>query len=112
SSRRRHTRSKRDWSSDVCSSDLFRQKISVVLLSCETMECAHFPRASCLLLPFHSHDDCRLQLISPRYCQQRKNPFSNHGQDFGIPSRICNSLCNVVVVKITRKHFDHEAQNR
>src|SRR6266513_4838880 len=24
SSRRRHTRSKRDWSSDVCSSDLFR----------------------------------------------------------------------------------------
>src|SRR5699024_11961882 len=26
SSRRRHTRSKRDWSSDVCSSDLFRQR--------------------------------------------------------------------------------------
>src|SRR5699024_11689543 len=25
SSRRRHTRSKRDWSSDVCSSDLFSQ---------------------------------------------------------------------------------------
>src|SRR5699024_11870975 len=25
SSRRRHTRSKRDWSSDVCSSDLIRQ---------------------------------------------------------------------------------------
>src|SRR5699024_663415 len=27
SSRRRHTRSKRDWSSDVCSSDLTRSKI-------------------------------------------------------------------------------------
>src|SRR5699024_1520322 len=27
SSRRRHTRSKRDWSSDVCSSDLFIQQI-------------------------------------------------------------------------------------
>src|SRR5437868_14471100 len=27
SSRRRHTRSKRDWSSDVCSSDLFNSKI-------------------------------------------------------------------------------------
>src|SRR5699024_11886634 len=26
SSRRRHTRSKRDWSSDVCSSDLLTQK--------------------------------------------------------------------------------------
>src|SRR5699024_11755649 len=29
SSRRRHTRSKRDWSSDVCSSDLESQKILV-----------------------------------------------------------------------------------
>src|SRR5207249_6212726 len=29
-SRRRHTRSKRDWSSDVCSSDLFRQDRNVV----------------------------------------------------------------------------------
>src|SRR5699024_11293229 len=28
SSRRRHTRSKRDWSSDVCSSDLIRQPVS------------------------------------------------------------------------------------
>src|SRR5699024_12141980 len=27
SSRRRHTRSKRDWSSDVCSSDLHNQKL-------------------------------------------------------------------------------------
>src|SRR5207249_7892348 len=27
SSRRRHTRSKRDWSSDVCSSDLGRQEL-------------------------------------------------------------------------------------
>src|SRR5699024_11991670 len=26
SSRRRHTRSKRDWSSDVCSSDLYRER--------------------------------------------------------------------------------------
>src|SRR2546421_7330910 len=30
SSRRRHTRSDRDWSSDVCSSDLFFQSISPV----------------------------------------------------------------------------------
>src|SRR5207249_8593741 len=27
-SRRRHTRSKRDWSSDVCSSDLHRQRVA------------------------------------------------------------------------------------
>src|SRR5207248_5788499 len=30
SSRRRHTRSYGDWSSDVCSSDLQRQKLSVI----------------------------------------------------------------------------------
>src|SRR5699024_11239870 len=29
SSRRRHTRSKRDWSSDVCSSDLFGQNANL-----------------------------------------------------------------------------------
>src|SRR5699024_11689713 len=35
SSRRRHTRSKRDWSSDVCSSDLISfQVISQQLLAC------------------------------------------------------------------------------
>src|SRR5699024_6504883 len=32
SSRRRHTRSKRDWSSDVCSSDLFGAWGAVMLL--------------------------------------------------------------------------------
>src|SRR5207249_9054058 len=31
SSRRRHTRSKRDWSSDVCSSDLLRTRNNVGL---------------------------------------------------------------------------------
>src|SRR5699024_12100806 len=33
SSRRRHTRSKRDWSSDVCSSDLFLLVISMHLVT-------------------------------------------------------------------------------
>src|SRR5205809_4851060 len=32
SSRRRHTRCSRDWSSDVCSSDLIRQAQAVVLV--------------------------------------------------------------------------------
>src|SRR5207247_4040624 len=30
SSRRRHTRSTRDWSSDVCSSDLSRERIEIM----------------------------------------------------------------------------------
>src|SRR5207249_9042986 len=34
SSRRRHTRSKRDWSSDVCSSDLERMTLSSGCLKC------------------------------------------------------------------------------
>src|SRR5699024_11533810 len=32
SSRRRHTRSKRDWSSDVCSSDLYGRPAILILL--------------------------------------------------------------------------------
>src|SRR5699024_11620440 len=31
-SRRRHTRSKRDWSSDVCSSDLFRKAYNMNII--------------------------------------------------------------------------------
>src|SRR5699024_1162526 len=39
SSRRRHTRSKRDWSSDVCSSDLLQEKKPVIL--CGDLNVAH-----------------------------------------------------------------------
>src|SRR5690606_39733625 len=34
SSRRRHTRFSRDWSSDVCSSDLTPKNSSIILLCC------------------------------------------------------------------------------
>src|SRR5438105_10239496 len=37
SSRRRHTRSTRDWSSDVCSSDLHRFRVGVVALVAQRM---------------------------------------------------------------------------
>src|SRR5699024_12136271 len=40
SSRRRHTRSKRDWSSDVCSSDLLSTVLSTVLLSANRQNCS------------------------------------------------------------------------
>src|SRR5699024_11320206 len=42
SSRRRHTISKRDWSSDVCSSDLMRQKAQMI--------CALLPDVPILLI--------------------------------------------------------------
>src|SRR6266513_3363446 len=53
SSRRRHTRSKRDWSSDVCSSDLSRNRAShPVSPDCpcsagELAAAARIGRASC-----------------------------------------------------------------
>src|SRR5699024_11866894 len=44
SSRRRHTRSKRDWSSDVCSSDLDRVPKSVVDASEVGLTVGHDPK--------------------------------------------------------------------
>src|SRR5699024_11868581 len=46
SSRRRHTRSKRDWSSDVCSSDLKKSKYYNILI-------------------------CRINIIAPRQTHAR-----------------------------------------
>src|SRR5699024_11901518 len=49
SSRRRHTRSKRDWSSDVCSSDLsgFIKSQGIFLVS-------YFPSSSSILIRYFS----------------------------------------------------------
>src|SRR5699024_11547178 len=48
-SRRRHTRSKRDWSSDVCSSDLIKKNIlnwenDMQLPHSDILDIAHFSR--------------------------------------------------------------------
>src|SRR5699024_11221180 len=48
SSRRRHTRSKRDWSSDVCSSDLAQADAPRVFAVCAN----HHPVGPTLLHPF------------------------------------------------------------
>src|SRR5437868_12643421 len=45
SSRRRHTRSKRDWSSDVCSSDLFGL-LNAIMLSLLMLDVRHTKRAT------------------------------------------------------------------
>src|SRR5699024_11747792 len=47
SSRRRHTRSKRDWSSDVCSSDLLSTLLSACKFGCCVV--AHQPNAPIFL---------------------------------------------------------------
>src|SRR5690606_41082291 len=54
SSRRRHTRFSRDWSSDVCSSDLYTSKILIAYLKClkvETMD------NKLSIFPIHIHGD-------------------------------------------------------
>src|SRR5690606_40486393 len=43
SSRRRHTRFSRDWSSDVCSSDLSKNRVSYCRIPCDNL----------LRVPFH-----------------------------------------------------------
>src|SRR5207249_3697918 len=51
SSRRRHTRSKRDWSSDVCSSDLTRTNpgdIDLIIVASVTPDML-FPATACLV---------------------------------------------------------------
>src|SRR5699024_11933312 len=55
SSRSRHTRSKRDWSSDVCSSDLFRIRSP----HCQTRR-----NGSPILMPSNSQKGKPSQLIS------------------------------------------------
>src|SRR5699024_11967704 len=57
SSRRRHTRSKRDWSSDVCSSDLEGEKRSFCSPYSSTC-CSRSHRVTCptICFPFKSPD--------------------------------------------------------
>src|SRR2546429_8015451 len=47
SSRRRHTRCSRDWSSDVCSSDLLRRTVDAGLLAGGEERQRHHQRGAC-----------------------------------------------------------------
>src|SRR5699024_7947 len=64
SSRRRHTRSKRDWSSDVCSSDLllelnlFRLRRLQILLEAFTLDSDRAPTTSEYRGPDRSQQSC------------------------------------------------------
>src|SRR5207249_7814027 len=71
SSRRRHTRSKRDWSSDVCSSDLVLQALRRGGKRISRCALRRDPRAALFFLQIHtnafSHDgDKRMRSQAPR----------------------------------------------
>src|SRR5699024_11574716 len=59
SSRRRHTRSKRDWSSDVCSSDLSLHSVVSIHL------CVGALMSLCPCVSEHLLDGCLLDLLQP-----------------------------------------------
>src|SRR5690606_39828786 len=97
SSRRRHTRFSRDWSSDVCSSDLYRGFVMTVLQPVRVAP--HFPVRRMDFTfgrtprywwsgdPFMTHrseerrvgKECRSQLL-PDYEQENDEPSSGCGR--------------------------------
>src|SRR5699024_9686105 len=94
---RRHTRSKRDWSSDVCSSDLHRQacapwpSIPDLLLACSKYSAgyngrskkpaSHAPRGHTYLANCGSHQHWLLANPSgAKYSRRAKGP-SGEGQE-------------------------------
>src|SRR5699024_11824059 len=65
SSRRRHTRSKRDWSSDVCSSDLYKSANFKIISGSGERVPFSYPERVLLLTPI---------LFATNFC---KYPFSS-----------------------------------
>src|SRR5207249_5707252 len=68
SSRRRHTRSKRDWSSDVCSSDLLPKAETIGITSVAGRADIGEPRG------------CRWPGITPQKCAVRHRVAGRHGR--------------------------------
>src|SRR5699024_11813379 len=63
SSRRRHTRSKRDWSSDVCSSDLL-----IIFILPFSSFCSVFSPAPSLCTPYFNYPNTKYSALqSPKH---------------------------------------------
>src|SRR5690606_39748784 len=85
SSRRRHTRFSRDWSSDVCSSDLpFRDRLSAQRpKSCVAAPSCSVARSTCVsTLSHHGSRTCSSTPIpKPRIVTDRKSVGKGKGAD-------------------------------
>src|SRR2546422_3254867 len=73
SSRRRHTRCSRDWSSDVCSSDLKNASINL-------LECAHTKSLDLKLLRMNTYKKCG---VSPLLAFERLRPRGREAKKRG-----------------------------
>src|SRR5205809_6546192 len=74
SSRRRHTRCSRDWSSDVCSSDLWHPRKSRILASTRFLH----PRRASLFLSIISHFNSRTRSEERRVGKECRSRWSPH----------------------------------
>src|SRR5690606_27365163 len=91
SSRRRHTIFSRDWSSDVCSSDL----TVLLVLAIQEIQPA---RESCteLLSPFREHSVC-MHSAKPHYMQSSCMDCSPRGIIQSFPSQSQEDPCQFAV---------------
>src|SRR5699024_11389646 len=95
SSRRRHTRSKRDWSSDVCSSDLRRMQELFRIHNIDTVgfgaaaplalmgKAAKQAGAKKVVATTHGHEVGWSMLPGARYALDRKSGGKGRGVDVG-----------------------------
>src|SRR5256885_9575327 len=70
SSRRRHTRLQGDWSSDVCSSDLFFDLISLYKIS--------IPKGHCKRLKEEKYISCTTESLVFLYCSSTSTNLKAH----------------------------------
>src|SRR5690625_5853926 len=98
SSRRRHTRWPRDWSSDVCSSDLFH--FSRAGVRCHR-RVSHFEQVSQLFLKTGLADAVKLKIAS---IQRFVQPVSRSEEQTSELKSRGHIVCRLLLVDINRHH--------
>src|SRR5436309_6116881 len=74
SSRRRHTRFSRDWSSDVCSSDLGNLLAASLRFTCSLVDLFTCPRLHCLPVHLFTQSQAAKGLIPASSLRQPRRP--------------------------------------
>src|SRR5699024_11851129 len=101
SSRRRHTRSKRDWSSDVCSSDLQDMFLMTTLAKIDTIQYRSFARWLPILVLVTLLSGCGINSI-PKDNQAVKAAWAQVQNEYQRRADLIPNL--VATVKAYAKH--------